>query len=454
MIANVTLSPKQGQALKKLLDSIIEFILYGGGANGGKSWIGCLWLIMLCLKYPGTRYFIGRESLKKIRESTFITFQKVCKYYKICRTEWNYNGQDSFIEFSNGSRIDFLDLRYLPSDPLFERYGSIEYTSGWIEEGGEVHFDAFDTLKSRINRHMNDEYGIIGKIFITCNPKKNWMYHGFYKPWKFGNLAANRAFIQALVGDNIFRAKDAIKKLHEIENEAKKQRLLFGNWDYDDDPEQLINFLWIEEAFEVELIPGKRIMSVDVARYGDDSTTFGHGSGNVFEEIEAFQKLSITNTANKTMQRINDRVIDADNVGIDAVGLGAGVVDILDDKGFMTKEIISGEKAMDHPKLKKYSFTNLRSQMWWVAREMLRNKEVRLDKGARAAKLLEDLTAPRYEIRGDKQIKVESKDEIKKRIGRSTDYGDAFVYWCWLRFLNQYKRPIGYSSLDSGRAGW
>lgn len=45
-------------------------------------------------------------------------------------------------------RIDFLDLQYKPSDPLYERYGSIEFTGGWIEEGGEVNFGAY-TIPSR-----------------------------------------------------------------------------------------------------------------------------------------------------------------------------------------------------------------------------------------------------------------------------------------------------------------
>lgn len=41
-------------------------------------------------------------------------------------------GKDNFIELGNGSRIDLLDLQYQPRDPLYERFGSLEYTGGWI----------------------------------------------------------------------------------------------------------------------------------------------------------------------------------------------------------------------------------------------------------------------------------------------------------------------------------
>jgi hypothetical protein len=52
-------------------------------------------------------------------------------------------------------------------------------------------------------------------------------------------------------------------------------------------------------------------------------------------------------------------------------------------------------------------------------------------------KLIGDLAAPRYTIERDKKIKVESKDDIKIRIGRSTDYGDAYVQAVFVRKLKQ-----------------
>ena len=156
---------KQEQALKILTDSETREFLYGGAAGGAKSWTGATWLLFMSLLYPGSKWFIGREELKRIRSSTLITFQKVCKEYSIPQSEWRYNGQDNYIQFKNGSRIDMLDLQFKPSDPFYERFGSLEYTGGWIEEGGEINFGAFDVLNTRIGRHLNKEFGL--RCFVS-----------------------------------------------------------------------------------------------------------------------------------------------------------------------------------------------------------------------------------------------------------------------------------------------
>ncbi len=432
MILNVELSPKQGDAFLRLNDKVTEELLFGGAANGGKSWLGCFWLVSMCCQYPETKYYIGREELKRLRDSTFITFWKVCKKYEVS-DYFKYNGQDHYIQHKNGSRIDLLDLKYLPSDPLYERYGSSEYTSGWVEEGGEVHFDAYDTLKSRIGRQLNDKYGILAKQLITSNPKKNWLYRLFYKPDHEGTLPPNRAFIQSLVTDNIFREAGAKERLESIENEAKRQRLLYGNWEYEDEPDQLIHFEWVEKCKTVEFVDGKKSFGGDVARYGDDWSARSIMQGNKLLKIESKYGMSIPKTSEWMRQAVYENRIDADRVGVDGVGMGAGVVDIMRETyKLQVRDIQSGGKA---PFSEMGRFNNLRSYMWWLAREDIRTGKVLLSEASE--KLVEDLTAPKYEYRNDKMICVESKEKIKLRLGRSTDEGDSFVYNNYMRHLNK-----------------
>ena len=61
---------KQEQALKILTNNITREFLYGGAAGGGKSWLGASWLVFQCLAFPKTKWFIGREELKRLRMST------------------------------------------------------------------------------------------------------------------------------------------------------------------------------------------------------------------------------------------------------------------------------------------------------------------------------------------------------------------------------------------------
>ncbi|MDM8174776.1 phage terminase large subunit [Olivibacter sp. 47] len=224
---------KQEEALRILTDDVTEEFLYGGAAGGAKSWTGCCWLMYMCLNYPNTRWFIGREELKRITESTLITFFKVANEYGIRNgIDFKYNGQKNFIRFKNGARIDLLELKFLPRDPVYERFGSTEYTGGWIEEGGEIDFGAYDVLKTRIGRQYNEKYGLIGKLFITCNPKKNWMYTTFYLPNKKGTLPPHMKYLAAFVQDNPHIDKGYLERLKRTKDKAKKERLLNGNWEY------------------------------------------------------------------------------------------------------------------------------------------------------------------------------------------------------------------------------
>ena len=420
---DVRLHRKQGDALKLLQDNETEFLLFGGGARGGKSWLGWFWLISMCMEYPSTRWFCGREQLKNLRNTTFQTFFKVCKEYSV-PDNYRYNGQDHYLQFPNGSRIDLLELKKYPSDPLFQRFGSSEYTGGWIEEAGETDFGAFDVLKTRIGQHENDNYGILGKMLLTCNPAKNWLYTTFYLPDKDGKLPKGYKFIQSLYSDNKYREKDTDEKLDALINEAQKQRLKYGNWEYADDPDALVTFEDIMRLRDVEYKRGFNYVGADIARYGDDKSSFAKFKGNYLEKLVQYEQISTAALGDKLIGFNTVEQVSIERCGIDTVGLGAGTYDSMEQKGWKAVEIISGAKPT--AQLESYEFNNLRSQMWWQFREDVKGGIIKIDTDD--DELLTDLTAPRYKIKGERLIVVEPKDEIKKRIGRSPDKGDSVVY--------------------------
>jgi len=225
----------------------IKILGFGGGAGGGKTWLACEWLLTLCYRFPNSRWFIGRQELTRLKKSTFITFKKVCRYHKIPDSDWHLDAQQSVIIFKNGSVIDLIDVALKPSDPDYERFGSLEYSGGFGEEAGEWDFNAFDILKSRIGRHNHfdskvnsmcekpidfdthpNKYPHIQelppKFLLTFNPSRGWLYRTFYEPSKKGTLEKGYYFIQTLYNDNPYTAKMYGEQLEGIKNKVNKAR--------------------------------------------------------------------------------------------------------------------------------------------------------------------------------------------------------------------------------------
>lgn len=435
---------KQDEALRILTDDTTVEFLYGGAAGGAKSWTGCTWLAFMCLSYPGTKWFIGREELKRLRESTLITFFKVCNKYGIRRdVDFKYNGSDHFIEFSNGSRIDLLDLRYLPSDPLYERYGSVEYTGGWIEEGGEVNFGAYDTLKTRIGRHLNDKYNIIRKLFISCNPKKNWMYDVFYKPSISKCLPEYRVYLSALVQDNPFIEKDYIKALNSTTDKVKKERLLKGNWDYDDNPNALCPRDAILEIFgnRISFRDREKYLTADIARFGSDRARIAVWDGYTIIAIRCFDISKTTDIQAcinhfRALYKIPKYRCIADEDGV-----GGGVVDNCDIKGF-----VNNSRPFDEE-----NYQNLQSQCGYKLAEHINNGDLGVDVDL-SQEEKDEITIELEQLQtwnsdSDGKLKLKPKEQIKVDIGHSPDWRDLLLMRCYFDY--DTSKPINKSKIRS-----
>jgi phage terminase large subunit len=420
------LNPKQQQALALLCDHETSALAFGGGANGGKSWLGCCWLLLACLAYPGSRWFIGREELKRLTESTFLTFYKVAAKYGLGTNEFKFNAQKNFFTFTNGSRVYLLELKYLPSDPLYERYGSTEYTGGWIEEGGEVDFGAYDTLKSRVGRQLNDKYNLLGKLLITCNPKKNWLYTAFYKPFKDNVLKPGLAFLQSLVGDNLRRESGAIAALENLTDKSKKERLLYGNWEYEDDPAILMAYDAITDVFTNAHAPaGKRYMTVDVARQGEDKTVIVVWNGWRGRLVKVFDKNTIPELVAEVRKQAQLHQVPMSQIVLDEDGVGGGARDYLPSaKGF-----VNNSRALK-VKGETQNYENLKTQCYYRLSERVNSATIYLE--GFTVEQQELLTQELGQVKSrdadkDGPLRLVPKDQIKQLLGRSPDYADTIM---------------------------
>ena len=262
---------KQKECLKYLFDDSTKEVLFGGAAGGGKSWVGVSYLILMCLQYPKTRYLMGRSKLDALKKTTLNTFFEVCTAWNLkAIKDYTFNGSSNVITFYNGSEIILKDLFLYPSDRNFDSLGSLEITGAFIDEANQITEKAKNVVASRL-RYKLDENNLIPKLLMTCNPAKNWVYSEYYRPAQEKTIKHYRKFIQSLVIDNTYISKHYETQLSQLD-ELSKQRLLFGNWEYDATADSLIDYNSIMGMFSQKGIEGEKYITCDVARFGSDKT--------------------------------------------------------------------------------------------------------------------------------------------------------------------------------------
>jgi phage terminase large subunit len=420
---------KQQQALIELTRGVAREVVYGGAAGGAKSWTGASYLTMMSICFPGTRWFAARNELTDLKGSTYPTFQKVFLAYGVKEGELSkgadvvWKEKDHYLQFANGSQIRFIEVKFKPSDRDYISLGSFEYTGGWIEEGGEVHSGAYDTLKTRIGRHLNDKYGIRPVLFITCNPNKNWLYYTFYLPWKHKELPANRVYIEALVTDNPAIDTEYIDQLRSITDKAKKERLLYANWDYDDDPAALVEFDAMLDLFTNDHVKptGDKMLSADLAMKGRDRFVAGNWHGYVchIPIDKEFSTGKMIEGDLKACMIANH--VPRSKVVVDSDGLGSYLESYLEG----IKEFHGGARAKDH---KVYG--NLKSECAYLLAALINQRKIKvICTQEQRQRIMEELGVLKAKdvINDTKRKYIISKDDMKDRLNRSPDYLDMLI---------------------------
>lgn len=433
------LTKKQSEALDYLEDTATNEVLFGGGAGGGKSLVGCYWVLKTALKYDGTRWLIGRNELKTLRETTLNTFFEVCSMQGLeSGTHFNFNQQQMVITLFNNSEILLKDLALYPSDPNFDRLGSLEITGAFIDECNQVSEKGWNIVKSRI-RYKLDQYGLIPKMLGTCNPAKNYVYRRFYKPYHEGTLPDSMKFIQSLLMDNPHISRHYRENLLQLDT-VTKERLLFGNWEYDDDPSALIPYDKILDIFTATHVKqGEGFITADIARFGDDRSVIMVWKGFACIEILTLEKQPLTVVADEIKRLKNYHSIPTSNIVADEDGVGGGVVDILRCKGFVNNSSplpVGGEPQ---------NYTNLKSQCYFLLSEKINAGEIYVKSHDIKVKnyLIEELEqVKRKDIDKDGKLSVLPKDQVKEKINRSPDYSDALMMRMWFEVRVKWEFSI------------
>ena len=423
------LLPKQENAVYYLKDNETKELLYGGAAGGGKSALGCLWLIEMCQTYPKSRWLMGRAKLKALKETTLNTFFELSSNLGIT-DQFTYNAQANVIYWTNGSEILLKDLFLYPSDPNFDSLGSLEITGAFIDECNQIVYKAWQIVTSRCRYKLN-EFDLIPKVLGSCNPSKNWTYKEFYKRDRDNNLINTKKFIQALPTDNPHLPKSYLESLLALDKNSK-QRLYFGNWEYDDDPSTLIDIDSISDYWNPNHLKGEgnMYMTIDVARKGKDKTVFRvwHGWLVVYRYEIAKSGLDVVVRKAKELQ-LKYKVSNSNTIA-DEDGVGGGVIDFLNCKGF-----VNGSRALNDE-----NYNNLKSQCGYKMAQKIVNREVGeiCDNAEVKSITSEEMEQVKQkDIDKDGKVALIGKDIVKQMIGRSPDEWDSIMMRYYFELAHQ-----------------
>ncbi len=192
--------------------------------------------------------------------------------------------------------------------------------------------------------------------------------------------------------------------------------------------------------FRLETTEAVPIVAVDPARYGPDYTVLAVRRGPVLQEIVAWGQTSTMETVGRLREELLRVGVSPGGSGyviVDEVGLGAGLLDRLREVGYRYQAypFNGGRRAQDQSR-----FLNARAESYWHLRQALEAGGIALP---RDEQLFDELVATKWRPTSDGRVQIESKDDLKARLGRSPDRADA-VAMAYYRFAAGGREPGDY----------
>ena len=319
-------------------------ILFGGAAGTGKSYFGCMAIILYCLQHEGIRAMICRSTLTQLSLTTMKTFFQILDdFHFIKDIQYTHNKSSNCVTFFNGSEVYFRQIPFLPSDIDYNYLGSIELTIAFIDEVAQCTQRAVEILSSRLRYKVTPTCP--AKLIMSCNPTRNFLYNNYIVPMKNGTVPKHIAIHLGTTVVNKANLPPSYFNILGTLNDLDKQRLLYGNWEYSDDINALFNAYDLDIAFTKANIlktinrgfnPKPVTLAIDVAGGGKDSTTIAFlYETYVIRIIKTKVKLA------ELPSIINNELISLRNtqyapsgmdVVYDAIGVGYGLEEALKGK--------------------------------------------------------------------------------------------------------------------------
>jgi hypothetical protein len=443
------------------LESEADELYYGGGAGGGKSF--------LLVGYGLTRARFGIIFRRQ--------FKQLLGPEGLLETSKTITGQPS--AFNNSTLIWRLGERQL-------EFGAVDHEDDKFKYQGRAHdFKGFD----EVAQFSESQYLYLAgwarttavgqrvRILACGNPPQNaegewviqrwapWLDEQHPNPAKPGELRwfvrtrqgneievegpgvvsmgdetltpKSRTFIPARVQDNPYlMATGYLAQLQQMPEPLRSQ-LIYGDHTIglQDDPWQLIPSAWVREAqarWQPNGAAGTPVTSIgiDVAQGGNDQTVIVRRHGRWFAQPEAIPGAEVPD-ANVNADHVTRALAQGGVAYIDADGIGSSTY-------FLARATLNDAVRAYHggapTEVKDASgvlgFFNVRAAAYWKLREALDPSSLQPIALPPSRELRVELCAARYNAE-DRVVKLEKKEKIKERLGRSPDLADAVVMALW-----------------------
>ena len=277
------------------------------------------------------------------------------------------------------------------------------------------------------------------KTLLTGNPTRTSGYfydafHSMRKWWKTRTVKCS---------DSSQATEKYVQQMADkwgTESNVYAVRVL-GEFPRDDDDAVIPRSL-VEASIDRDIVvphDDSVIWGLDVARFGSDKTALCRRKGRkLMGEIETWRgkdTMQVAGIINAEYKKVENYARERPSeIMVDSIGIGAGVVDRLREMGLPARGVNVAEAASIDT-----LYNRLRDELWFKGREWFDNKDVSIPEDQ---DLIEELCAVKYEYTSLGKLKVESKEDMRKRGLPSPDLADSFCL------------TLAYQTIGTAAGGW
>ncbi len=230
------------------------------------------------------------------------------------------------------------------------------------------------------------------------------------------------------------------RKLQWGESSALYQNRVLGEFAQSEE-DSIIPLAWIDAA--VTRWGNRKTINMkahqigfDAARFGGDKSVMAFRSDTTITQVQKWAKKDLMHSTGRIM-KVTSKNKGSIKIMVDIIGMGGGVYDRLKEQGRKVFAFNAAEATNKTDRTKELKFINKRAAGWWMMRELFEdgmNKNIKEEDKIAIPdneQLIGDLASPKWDVTSSGKIKVEAKDKIRERLGRSPDDADAVIMAFW-----------------------